>query len=138
MLIALFALIALGAVLVFDGTTEEAAGERPATLQDASPEPGPPALISAARAKLRLQRDRNAGHAPTVVTDLEDHRRADNLLVLQYDARRPRPKLALEHDETAGVSQLYADGRLVLRVHNAPGEEKLTLDEIVMDGAPRS
>lgn len=70
------------------------------------------------------------GHA--VVTDLRDARSSGDILVLEWDSSGPEPELELEHDDDAGVSNLFVDGRLVLEVRNQPGAPLLKLDEIVM------
>lgn len=120
MLVALFALIAMGSFLVFDGPEAEEASAGPTRPDDARIDPR---TLAAARAKLR-----RAGHM--VVENLASTRAEGELLVLEYDAARPVPKLALKHDDAGGFSRLYAGGRLVLEVVNRPGEPRLALDEI--------
>ncbi|OWU83854.1 hypothetical protein ATO6_15640 [Oceanicola sp. 22II-s10i] len=74
----------------------------------------------------------DAGHA--VVTDLRDATTSGDILMFEYDASGPAPILSLEHDDAEGVSNLFADGRLILQVQNAPGAARLQLSEIAMAG----
>jgi len=122
MLMALFALIAMSSVLVYDGPVPESE-DTPAPSADPASERIGAAIRQAARARLRRSR-------PMVVENLGHTRAAGELLVLEYDRARPVPKLNLTHDAAGGLSRLYAGGRLVLEVVNRPGEPHLALDEI--------
>ncbi|WP_375691239.1 hypothetical protein [Pseudooceanicola sp. LIPI14-2-Ac024] len=88
--------------------------------------------VRPAHAEAAQDEAESAEDGPLVIENLMECRAADEVLVLEYGGQSDAPALTLEHAEAAGLSQLYADGELVLEVRYAEGEPQLTLDEIVV------